>query len=133
MKTSPLSRPVTLAVAALSLVAPCALGSTRNYLTVQARVLDRQAATIPGTWVFCIGSRRASVKVDSSGAYSLEIPGATLEDLQHTPLKIRIQARHKGYRFALANGAPELGLEQSVVRDATPLSRLRVRSNDGAA
>jgi len=106
--------------------------STRNYLTVEGRVSDHLGTPLPGTWVFCLGSRRASVPVDSLGHYRLEIPGATLEELERATLKIRIQARRKGYRFALSNGAPELGLEMRVVKDDSPLSRLRVRSNDSA-
>ena len=107
--------------------------STRNYLTVQGQVFDHLGSPMPGTWVFCLGSRRASVPVDSIGHYRLEIPGTTLEELKRTPLKIRIQARRKGYRFALWNGAPELGLEMSVVKDESPLARLRVASNDSSA
>lgn len=107
--------------------------STRNYLTVEGRVFDHLGTPLPGTWVFCLGSRRASVPVDSLGNYRLEIPGATLEELGRSPLKIRIQARRKGYRFALANGAPELGLEMRVIKDDSPLSRLRVRSNDSSS
>ena len=55
-----------------------AAASTRNYLTVQGQVLDAVGNAVPGTWVFCTGSRRASAPVDSTGAYTLEIPGATL-------------------------------------------------------
>ena len=126
----------SLLAAALGLLASCAPSagaSTRNYLTVEGRVFDHFGTPLPGTWVFCLGSRRASVPVDSLGNYRLEIPGATLEELGRAPLKIRIQARRKGYRFALANGAPELGLEMRVIKDESPLSRLRVRSNDSSA
>jgi hypothetical protein len=107
--------------------------STRNYLTVEGRVFDHLGRPLPDTWVICTGSRRASMPVDSLGRYHLEIPGATLEELERQPLKIRIQARRKGYRFALSNGAPELGLEMRVVKDESPLSRLRVRSNDSSS
>ena len=123
-------------VAALACVAaagPVHAASTRNYLTVEGRVFDHLGTPLPGTWVFCLGSRRASVPVDSLGNYRLEIPGATLEELGRSPLKIRIQARRKGYRFALSNGAPELGLEMRVIKDDSPLSRLRVRSNDSSS
>ena len=126
----------SLLAAALGLLAsgaPSAGASTRNYLTVEGRVFDHLGTPLPGTWVFCLGSRRASVPVDSLGNYRLEIPGATLEELGRAPLKIRIQARRKGYRFALSNGAPELGLEMRVIKDESPLSRLRVRSNDSSA
>lgn len=120
-------------LACVALGSPAQAASTRNYLTVEGRVLDHLGTPLPGTWVFCLGSRRASVPVDSLGNYRLEIPGATLEELGRSPLKIRIQARRKGYRFALANGAPELGLEMRVIKDDSPLSRLRVRSNDSSS
>ena len=119
--------------AGLAVVVRPAQASTRNYLTVEGRVFDHLGRRLSDTWVICTGSRRASVPVDSLGRYHLEIPGATLEELERTPLKIRIQARKKGYRFALSNGAPELGLEMRVVKDESPLSRLRVRSNDSSA
>ena len=112
---------------------PAAAASTRNYLTVQGQVLDAVGSVVPGTWVFCTGSRRASAAVDSTGAYTLEIPGATLEELERTPLRIRIQARLKGWRFALMSGATELGLEMRVTKDASRLPRLSVRSNDSSA
>jgi hypothetical protein len=124
-----------LAVAVALTAAAFALGhaSTRNYLTVEGKVYDHLGSPMPGTWVFCLGSRRASVMVDTSGTYRLEIPGATLEELERGPLRIRVQARRKGFRFALSNGAPELGLELRVVKDEDlPLARLRVMSNDSA-
>src|SRR6185295_11127819 len=62
----------------------------------------------------------------------VEIPGATLEELQRTPLRIRVQARLKGWRFALASGATELGLEMKVAKEER-LAKLRVRSNDSSA
>src|SRR5690242_9046164 len=88
-------------IAAALLAAPAAHASTRNYLTVQGHVMDHLGSPLPGTWVYCLGSRRVSAVVDSSGAYTLEIPGATLEELERTPMKIRIQAQRKGWRFAL--------------------------------
>jgi len=127
------------AAAALALACAVAGGpsaaaaSTRNYLTVQGLVLDHTKSPLAGAWVFCTGSRRASAPTDSSGAYMLQIPGATLEELNHAPLKIRISARKKGWRFALDNGAPELGLEMRVVQEDGKLPRLLIRSNDQEA
>jgi hypothetical protein len=110
--------------------APAETGSARNYLTVEGRVVSREGDAMPEAWVFCTGSRRASTQADSIGEYTLEIPGATLEELEKVPLKIRIQARQKGWRFALANGSPELGLEMRVVVEDSGRKRLLVRSND---
>jgi hypothetical protein len=113
--------------------APGLAASNRNYLTVQGRVMDHLGRPVRDAWVFCLGSRRASARVDSAGWYRLEIPGATLEELQRAPLKIRIQARKGGWRFALSSGAPELGLEMRVISEESRLARLRVRSNDSTA
>src|SRR6202008_881865 len=76
---------------------------------------------------------RASTMADSGGNYVLEIPGATLEELERAPLKIRIQARRKAWRFAMQNGGPELGLELKVNKEENGLATLRVRSNDADA
>jgi hypothetical protein len=110
-----------------------ASASTRNYLTVEGRVIDRAGNSMGSTWIFCTGSRRASAMTDSAGRYQLQIPGATLEQLQQASLRIRIQARHKGYTFALATGQPELGLEMKVIKQESRLASLLVRSNDSSA
>src|SRR5262245_6574087 len=126
------SKPIRAALAlalgaAFAVTAPPAhAASTRNYLTVEGRVTNHSGRPVRDAWVFCLGSRRASARVDTSGAYRLEIPGATLEELQRTALKIRIQARRTGWRFALPSGSPELGLEMRVVTEESKLSRLRV-------
>jgi hypothetical protein len=131
---------VAASLALLAGVGPLAAAATsppedagRNYLTVQGRVLDRRGNPLVGTWIFCTGSRRAGALVDSTGAYLLEIPGATLEELETAPLRIRVQARLKGWRFATQNGAAELGLEMRLAKQESGLSRLRVRSNDAEA
>src|SRR5437773_1103395 len=120
---------IRAAVLAALLAGAADASSPRNYLTVEGEVFDRLATPLPGTWIFCTGSRRASAIADSTGAFRLEIPGATLEELERSPLKIRIAARRKGWRFALADGSPELGLELKVTKD-NRLSHLRLRSND---
>src|SRR5216117_1406152 len=100
----PLHRPAIGAALVATLIAGVSDASTRNYLTIEGQVLDHLATPLPGTWIFCTGSRRASAITDSTGEFRLEIPGATLEELGHTPLKIRVAARRKGWRFALSDG-----------------------------
>jgi hypothetical protein len=107
-----------------------AAASTRNYLTVQGVVLDHTKSPLAGAWVFCTGSRRASAPTDSSGAYMLQIPGRHARGAEPRAAQDPDLARKKGWRFALDNGAPELGLEMRVVQEDGKLPRLLIRSND---
>src|ERR1043165_4145147 len=122
---------VALALVVFALVCASsarAADAPRRYLTVQGRVVDAHGAPLPGTWVFCVGSRRSSAVADAHGQFTLQIPGAAMDELHAAPLRVRVEARRKGWRFGLRNGAPELGLEISIAQ-----SNLRVRSNDSTA
>ena len=110
-----------------------AAAARRDSLVVRGHVVDSLGAAIRESWVITQGSRRLGTLVEPSGAYTLVIPGASTEELQRAPLKLRVQARHKGWSIVLANGAPELALEIRLVRDAEGVTRLEVESNDPAA
>jgi hypothetical protein len=105
----------------------------RNTLTFHGQVRDSSGAPIPQAWVYTRGSRRVGVYADSAGRYELVVPGALPEEMARVPFKLRVQARSRGWRIALANGALELGIEMQVSIDSASAPRLRVRSNEAAA
>jgi len=114
----------------LHVLAPHPAEAARRVLVIEGRALDQEGIPVAGVKIEASGSHQASASTDRSGEFSLALALPYARELARAPLAITVRARRPGWRFAVAGGESDLGLDVRVERDAAGIERCVSRSND---
>lgn len=119
----------TLILGALVATAGPAGAGERKILIVQGRTLDQDHFPLADVKIAADGSRTDATRSDRRGEFALRVTLPDVAALRKKPFEIRISPRRGGWRLALPEGEPVIGLQLAIVSDAQGNERCVARSN----
>ena len=119
----------TLFFGALVACAGPAGADERKILIIQGRTLDQDHFPLGDVKIAADGSRTNATRSDRRGEFALRLTLPDVDALRKKPFEIRISPRRGGWRLALPEGEPVIGLQLAIVSDAQGNERCVARSN----